>query len=153
MSLRARIAGAGLLVCLSLVASWEGVRTTAYRDIVGIWTICYGYTHGVEAGGRKTPAQCEDMLAQEVLKVYAGVRQCIDVRLTDGQRAAVVSLAYNVGTGAVCKSGFVRKLNARDPRACDELLRWVYAGGSREPVPGLVNRRVAERKVCLGGVA
>lgn len=142
-----KIAALGLATALSLVATWEGVRTTAYRDVIGIPTICYGYTHGVQMGDTATPDECRDLLVQELLTVYASVRQCIDVRLTEGQRAAVVSLAYNAGAGAVCKSTFVRKLNARDPSACDELRRWVYAGGKYHQ--GLANRREAERKACL----
>lgn len=147
MSARQKIAALGLAAALSLVATWEGVRTTAYRDVIGIPTICYGYTHGVQMGDTATPDECRDLLVQELLTVYAGVRQCIDVRLTEGQRAAVVSLAYNAGASAVCRSGFVRKLNARDPKACDELRRWVYAGGKFHQ--GLANRREAERKACL----
>lgn len=142
-----KITALGLAAALSLVATWEGVKTTAYQDVVGIWTVCYGYTHGVRQGDRYTPAQCQDKLINELVATYSAVRPCIDVRLTEGQRAAVVSLAYNTGATAACKSTFVRKLNARDPSACDELRRWVYAGGKFHQ--GLANRREAERKVCL----
>lgn len=141
-----KITALGLAAALAVVATWEGVKTKAYRDVVNIPTICYGYTHGVKMGDTKTPKECEDLLVSEVLTVYNQVRKCINVRLTEGQRAAVVSLAYNVGSSAVCKSTFVKKLNAKDPTACDELHRWVFAGG-RE-VQGLVNRRKAEWKVC-----
>lgn len=146
MSARQKIAALGLAAALSLVATWEGIKTTAYQDIVGIWTVCYGYTHGVKQGDQYTPAQCEDKLVSELVATYSAIRPCIHVSLTKGERAAAVSLAYNAGADAVCRSGFVRKLNARDPKACDELLRWVYAGGKYSQ--GLANRRKAERKVC-----
>lgn len=142
-----KITALGLAAAVSVVATWEGMRTEAYRDVIGIPTICYGYTHGVRMGDTATPRECRSLLTQEVLSVYENVRECVDVRLTEGQRAAVVSLAYNAGATAVCKSTFVRKLNARDPSACDELRRWVYAGGKFHQ--GLANRREAERKVCL----
>jgi lysozyme len=34
----------------SLVAGFEGLRTRAYLDPVGIPTICYGHTNGVMLG-------------------------------------------------------------------------------------------------------
>jgi lysozyme len=52
-----------------------------------------------------------------------------------------------VGTEAFCKSTLARKLNAGDPAACDELLRWTTAKGIQ--LPGLVKRREQERALCL----
>jgi lysozyme len=67
--------------------------------------------------------------------------------LTDGQRGALVSFAYNVGVPKACGSTFVKRLNAGDGKAaCAELSKWIYAGG--RALPGLVNRRRDERKVC-----
>ena len=67
--------------------------------------------------------------------------------LTDGQKAAFLSFAFNVGNGAFCSSTLVRKANTGDmPGACSELSKWVYAGGKQ--LPGLVKRRAAERAMC-----
>ncbi len=35
-----------LASAISFIGQWEGLRTEAYRDIVGVWTICYGETKG-----------------------------------------------------------------------------------------------------------
>ena len=74
--------------------------------------------------------------------------KCTKVPLNQNQYDALVSFTYNVGVGAYCGSTLVRKLNQGDyTGACNELRRWVYAGGKR--VQGLANRREAERSLCL----
>lgn len=138
-------AGAALL---ALVATWEGLRTNAYQDIVGVWTVCYGETKGVKRGDTYTKAECDAMLQRELGEYYRKLEPCLNERVTQNQRIAVTSLAYNIGISAACKSTAVRKLNAGDAKGgCDALLMWSYAGGKF--VQGLRNRREAERKICL----
>ncbi len=59
-----RINAAGL----SLVKQWEGLRTTAYRDVAGVLTIGYGHTSA--AGSPKvTPGMAiGDKEAERILK-------------------------------------------------------------------------------------
>ena len=72
--------------------------------------------------------------------------------MTDGQKAAFLSFAFNVGAQKFCGSTLVKKANQGDmPGACAELSRWTYAGG-RE-LPGLVKRRAAERALCERGLS
>ena len=74
---------------------------------------------------------------------------CITRPMTDGQKAAFLSFAFNVGNRAFCDSTLARKANAGDMAgACAELSRWTYAGGKQ--LPGLVRRRATERAVCEG---
>lgn len=129
-----------------LVGGFEGLRTQAYRDAVGIPTLCYGETRGVKMTDKRTVNECKEMLEERLLEFHEGVQKCIKAPMSDNRRAAVVSFAYNVGTGALCRSTFADRLNRGDPNACDELLKWTKAGG-RE-LKGLVNRRQAERKLC-----
>lgn len=136
-------------IAVVLVGGFEGLRTVAYRDPVGIPTVCFGETRGVKMGDRHTADECRDMLAVRLDEFNDGVDRCIHVPMSDKRRAAVVSFAYNVGTGALCASTFARKLNAGDPNACDELLRWNRAGGI--VWPGLDRRRRAERQLCREG--
>ncbi|MBL4860894.1 MAG: lysozyme, partial [Acinetobacter sp.] len=61
---------------------------------------------------------------------------------------ALVSLAYNIGTGAFSGSTLVKKLNVHDIRgAADQFDVWVNAGGKR--MQGLVNRRTVEKALFL----
>ncbi|ALD93454.1 lysozyme [Cupriavidus gilardii CR3] len=147
--LRTRLIAAGIAAAVPLVAAFEGLRQTAYLDPVGIPTACFGATKGVRLGQVYTREQCDDLLAKDLLEANAGVNSCVRVPLSEGQRTALVSFAYNVGRGKFCGSTLVRKLNAGDyVGACNELPRWVYAKGVK--LPGLVNRRAQERALCLG---
>jgi lysozyme len=84
------------------------------------------------------------------VEVFEGaVKQCVKVPLAQHEYDAYLSLAYNIGSGAFCKSTLVRKLNAQDYEgACREILRWNRFRG--EPLAGLTNRRQAEFRQCMG---
>lgn len=150
-SFKAKLIAAGLTAALPLVMFFEGLVTQTYVDPVGIPTACYGYTgKDLLAGQKFTEGQCQDLLADKLLEANQAIDGCVAVPLTDNQRSAFVSFAYNVGGGAFCRSTMARKLNTRDFHgACDELLRWTYAGGKQ--LPGLVKRRQAEHSLCLKG--
>lgn len=145
---KARIAALGLTAAVGLIAGYEGLRQSAYLDAVGVPTICYGHTGDVVMGQRRTVEQCGDILQADILKAYDGIRPCINVRLTDGERIAYTSFAFNVGSGAFCRSTIARKINSGDRiGACNELPKWVYA--KRRILPGLQKRRESERAYCL----
>lgn len=142
---------AWITICVACVGSAEGLRTVAYRDPVGIPTICFGETKGVRLGDKATVDECKGMLGSRVEEFGRGVDACVKVPLPDTRKAAFVSFSYNVGTQAFCSSTLVRKLNAGDTvGACDELLRWTKAKGIT--LPGLVKRREQERAMCMAGV-
>lgn len=149
--LRLRHAGFAAAV-VALVAGFEGLSTVAYRDSVGIPTICFGETRGVHMGTQKTVAECKTMLAGRLVQFEAGMVGCLvdPERIPDESWAAFVSFTYNVGVGAFCSSTLRRKLNAGDlVGACNELPKWVHAGPF--VLPGLVTRRKAEQALCLEG--
>lgn len=148
----AGIAGsaAAIALAISFIGGWEGLRTTAYQDIVGVWTVCYGETRGVDPGDSYTVAECDDMLAREILAFEAELDRCLtrEAEMPVGMKVALVSWAYNVGTGAACRSTLVRLANAGDfEAACEQLPRWNRAGG--RVIRGLTNRRMSERELCL----
>jgi lysozyme len=143
--------GAVLAALITLVGGFEGLRTVAYLDPVNVPTVCFGETRGVQLGDEYTVAECREMLGDRLLEFAAGVDKCLTVAAPDKPYMAFVSLAYNIGTGAFCKSTVVRRWNAKQYRAsCDAILMWNRAGGV--VWPGLVKRREAERKLCLEGV-
>ena len=131
------------------IATHEGFVGRAYQDIVGVWTIGFGTTEGVRPGDRIEPVQALQRKMADVQKFEGALRRCVTVPLHQHEYDAFLSLAYNIGPGAFCGSTLVRKLNAGDyAGACAEILRWNRAGG--RVVPGLVNRREAEYRQCLG---
>lgn len=140
-----------ILAAAAVVQPWEGRELRAYRDIVGVWTICDGDTHGVKPGQVATNAECDHRLYSRLTEFDERLRQCLTVALPIKVEAAFLSWAYNVGTGAACGSTLVKLANTGNLRAaCDQLPRWNRAGG-RE-VRGLTNRRAAERELCLEGL-
>lgn len=147
------IVGAGAAaLAVPLVQKYEGTVFSTYRDPVGIITACTGHTGPeLKMGKTYTREQCEEMLYKDLAK-HADALNCVRTPLTDGQRAAFLSFAFNVGDDAFCRSTMVRKANAGDiDGACAELSRWTYAGGKQ--LPGLVRRRAAERQLCEQGLA
>ncbi len=102
-------------------------------------------------GDRKTPEECKNMLEERLEGFYGGVVACVPRLSTQSPEriASHVSLAYNIGVGAYCKSTVARRSNAGDwVGGCDAFLMWNKAAGI--PLPGLSRRRAEERKLCLG---
>jgi lysozyme len=131
------------------IALHEGYRGTAYDDGVGMQTIGFGSTAGVKRGDITTVERSLITLLKDANAHGEGIKRCITVPLFQHEFDAYASLAFNIGTGAFCKSTLVRKLNALDyPGACAEILRWNRAGG--RVLRGLVIRREAEYQQCMG---
>lgn len=134
---------------LAGIAMHESFRGNAYDDGVGVQTIGFGTTKGVKKGDKITVERALLRLSEEADEFKAAIGECVKVPLAQHELDAYVSLAYNIGTGAFCKSTLVKKLNAEDyAGACKEILRWNRAGG--KVLKGLVNRREAEFKKCVG---
>mgnify|MGYP006055735879 FL=1 len=141
------------LAGIELIKAWEGLRTTAYQDSVGVWTIGYGHTSmagepKVTPGMRITPDQATAILANDLGKYESAVSSALKRTPTGNQFAAMVSLCFNVGPGNFLKSSVLTRFNAGDMQgAADAFLMWNKAGG--KVLQGLVNRREAERKLFL----
>lgn len=129
----------------------------AYRDAVGIWTVCDGDTKGVTGATRETEAGCLVRLERVLVEHAAGVKRCAPGLWAAGreqQRLASISLAVNIGVSAFCSSTAKRLLEAGKIRAgCDAFRMWVKAGRPKRTLRGLVERRERERAICLQGVA
>jgi lysozyme len=148
--LTAKIGAGALALVVPLVVTYEGLVLRGYRDPVNIVTACVGHTATAQMRPY-TREECEALLYRDLAQ-HADALDCVKVPLSDAQKAALLSFAFNVGAANFCKSTLVRKANAGDmPGACAELSRWVLAGG-RE-LPGLVKRRAAERALCERGLA
>lgn len=145
-------AAAALALAVGIIAPWEGKSNDPYLDLVKVPTVCFGETQ-VEMR-RYTDAECEAMLIKAADTRYMQPVMKCTPSIADNPHvlAAATSLAYNIGTGAYCKSTVAKRFNAGQIRAgCEGFTAWRFAGG-RE-VKGLLNRRIAERELCLRGVA
>lgn len=158
MATRAQKVGAAAAIATALAIPAEGLRQVAYRDPVGIPTLCFGSTKGVRMGDTATVEQCREMLTREMLDAVEIVDKC-QPGLPVEVLAAFADATYNIGPVVACdttRSSAARLLAARRfAEACDQLLRWDRArvAGVMVALPGLTKRRAAERDVCLRGAA
>ncbi|UYU33796.1 lysozyme [Siccibacter colletis] len=99
-------------------------------------------------GKTYTDRECDALLRKDLQPAKRTVDRLVKASRGEYQRAALYSFVFNVGSDAFSKSTLLRKLNKGDHAgACDEMRRWVYAGGMKWK--GLQNRREMERSMCL----
>lgn len=145
----------------TVIGGFEGLRQTAYRDPATRgypWTVCYGETRladgsPVRPGMSFTLDQCKAMLVARADEFGDALEKCVPSAKTmpATRYVAHLSLSYNIGSGAYCKSSVARLQNAGYPRqACDAFLKWNRAAGV--VMPGLTKRRQQERALCLEGL-
>jgi lysozyme len=150
------VAASSLLLTVPL---HEGTSYKAYRDIAGIWTICQGDTKNVKAGLVETPEGCRARLERQLVIHAKGVMACTPRLAEEGhdwQRAAAVSLAYNIGVGAYCKSSIDKRFDAGLwKQGCNNFILYNKArvNGVLRVVKGLDTRRKDEIRICLKGLA
>lgn len=134
---------------LSLLESFEGLRTGAYRDQGGILTIGYGHTgKEVHEGMTITLSEAEDLLRLDVRLAVAAVNHLVRVGLTQNQFDALVCFTYNVGSGALAGSTLLRCVNVPSfAAAACEFPKWNRCAGQVNQ--GLLKRRLAERDLFL----
>ncbi|TCS69749.1 lysozyme [Sulfuritortus calidifontis] len=144
-------------VAVAGIAVHEGYRARAYDDGVGVRTVGFGTTRRedgspVRKSDTITPERAVLRLAKDADAIGRQIAACIGhVPLAQHEFDAYVSLAYNIGASAFCRSTIVKRLKQTPPDysgACAAIKMWDKAGG--RVLPGLVKRREAEYKQCLG---
>ena len=143
-----------IVLAVTLVGGFEGLYLHPYYDIVHVKTVCYGATAAdhVDLSRSYTKAECDQMLGDDLPKYDAMIQKCLSKAAYDAlpphRHAAIVSMVYNLGGGAFCKSPIPRDLNVGDiAAACHAILAYDHAGGRR--VKGLTTRRQDEYRLCL----
>lgn len=121
----------------------EGLRTQAYQDSVGVWTIGVGHTSAAgppEVLPGMTITELEAMTLFDVDNDHFEqvVDTTVTVELTDCQFDALVSFVFNIGETAWKNSTMLKKLNAGDYEgAFNEFKNW------KKP-PEIIPRRRGE---------
>jgi len=143
----------------------EGVRAKAYVDQAGLLTIGIGHlltaeeiktgviqigTESVEYAKGLTETQIYQLLDQDCLPREKTISAIVKVDLTEHQRDALVSFAFNIGIHAFETSTLVRLLNQGDYNSVPaQMRRWnkVHVDGELVASVGLSARR--EREIEL----
>lgn len=136
-------------VASNLIHKWEGCRLKAYPDPAtggAPWSLGFGATGpGINQDTVWTQEQADADLANRISHI-GSVIDGFGVSLSDNQKGALVSLAYNIGLGALSNSTLIRLLKAGDlVGASNQFLVWNRANG--RVMTGLVNRRQDEQRV------
>jgi lysozyme len=135
----------------------EGLVPYAYNDPAGHATFGVGHllhrgpvtaADRVKWGTKASPkprSLAIQVLHQDIERFEKVVRQTVGRRVSQHQFDAMVSLAFNIGTGGFAKSTVARKSQARKPKeAADAFLMWDNPSMLRP-------RRERERRLFLTG--
>ena len=141
---------------LDLIKKFEGCELKAYQDSVGVWTIGYGHTKGVEEGQEITQDEAEEMLASELDEYEGYIRDMVECGLEQCQFDALVAWVYNLGPTNLKSSTLLKRLNWFSEGGAEsdfedvpeQIKRWNKAGG--KVLQGLVRRRKAESLLFEG---
>ena len=136
-----------------LITNHEGLRLKPYLCPAKIPTIGYGNTYYTD--GKRVTLLDKEITKQQAFDMFKEVAnrfaKRVDILVTSNinqnQFNALVSFAYNVGTGNFASSTLLKKVN-RNPNDLsikDEFLRWNKSGG--KVINGLTNRRNEEANI------
>ena len=146
---------------LKLVQEFEGCHLDAYLCPAGVWTIGWGntrYTDGrpVKKGDKINRIEADMMLRQEVDRIAKQLGGAVPYwrEMSDEQRSALVSFAFNLGSGFYGAAGFetitARLKDKEWSKVPDAMLLYRNPGSSFET--GLRRRREAEGRLWLQGL-
>jgi lysozyme len=137
---------------VNLIAEKEGCRLRAYKCPAGIWTIGWGRIDGVVPGMSCSQALADQWLCDDLTSRTVQVLALLTVHAEPNALGALVSLAYNIGVGALAKSTVLRAHNAGNPQAAARAFSlWDKArvNGVLTVLAGLTARRAAEAALYL----
>lgn len=139
-----------------------GARLTMYNDLgknkghctIGVGHLVHkGVCNGVIPSEKPylkgiTVAHAKKMLKTDISVAENTITGSVVAPLTQNQYDALVSFVFNIGGPKFRSSTLLTLLNSKQyTNAADEFLKWdkVTIGSKLIPVPGLINRRIAEK--------
>jgi lysozyme len=138
----------------NLIKHFEGClqphegKYKSYVCPAGVTTIGWGSTgaphgrHKIDKHTVWSQAQCDTAFLTDMEEFEKSVRSLVKVPLEPWQFDSLVSFTYNCGAGNLAKSTLLKRVNAKDPKAYEEFIKWNKAGG--KVLPGLTRRRKSE---------
>jgi GH24 family phage-related lysozyme (muramidase) len=129
-------------VGIKLIQDFEGCVLFEYKDAIGVPTIGWGHTGGVQPNQRITQAQADDLLRSD-LKRFVDAVNNTGLKLNQNQFDALCSFAYNCGQAnlkTLVKDRSIAQIANALP---------MYCKASGRTLDGLVKRRNAEKALFL----
>lgn len=137
---------------VALIKTFEGLRLTRYKCSAGKWTIGIGHLIRPHEDFSMpiTKEEAYALLHKDLAVSEKAVLRLITVPLSDFQFNALVSFTFNLGAGALQRSGLRMKVNSGEHGDVpDEFMKWVFSGGKK--TKGLQRRRAAEAAHYMQG--
>jgi lysozyme len=132
------------------ITKHEGLKLKPYLCPAKIPTIGYGNCYYPD--GKRVTLLDKQITKQEAFEMFKEIAnkfakrvdELVTSNITQNQFNALVSFAYNVGTGNFASSTLLKKVNKNpnDLTIKAEFLKWNKAGG--KVINGLTNRRIEE---------
>lgn len=136
-----------------LITKHEGLKLKPYLCPAKVPTIGYGNTYYPD--GKRVTLLDKEITKQEAFDMFKEIAnrfakrvdELVTSNINQNQFNALVSFAYNVGTGNFSSSTLLKKVNKNpnDLTLKAEFLRWNKAGG--KVLNGLTNRRNEEADI------
>ena len=148
---RARVASLSIsAIAFVGLLTYEGYTDRAVIPVPGDKpTMGFCTTDGVTMNSRTNPVEAVQRALKDAAKFEGAVKTCVKVPLHQYEYDAYISLSYNIGSFAFCKSSLVALLNQEKyEEACKQILRWDKFKG--QPLKGLTIRRQSEHQRCIG---
>lgn len=151
---------AAVAIAAPIGERWEGTILHPYLDPAKILTVCTGETDPAFIEDRLySKDECSRQFRLRLARDYApGILKCLpELETQHVVFGALLDASYNAGIAAVCE-GFKPLVEAGEWRAaCDKLPGWYVTAKNRKTgvrfrLPGLVNRRKDEARVCRAGL-
>lgn len=145
-------------ILIDVLKREEGLRLAPYQCSAGVWTIGVGATRYPDGRPvrQSDPPITEDramrMLAAECVRYLMDTADLCERHTTAVELAALASLAYNVGIGALSRSTVLRLHNAGDRSGAARafgLWNKARVNGVLTPLRGLTARRAREAALYL----
>lgn len=119
-----------------LLVKLEGLKTKAYKDSKGIWTIGIGstfYEDGsrVKEGDSLSKEECLHLFELTKSKYENPINKGLKVSVTQNQFNALFCFCYNVGAIGFTNSTLLRVINAKLPRTEIEKAFMMWKGKTK----------------------
>lgn len=115
------------------LTSVEGVCLSLYLDSVNVRTIGIGVTRTEIPNIGDLPwtysitmEECFKLLDKSLVRYENAVNKALKVSVTQNQYDALVSICYNIGTGGLSGSTFIKRINNRESpqRIAQAIMMW-----------------------------
>lgn len=128
-----------------IITKYEGWRSSTYTCPAGKKTIGWGFTSPeFIRKGSMTRNEADKILVNYIDGLSSYLDGQVQVKLTENQKAALISFVYNIGRGNFEKSTMLKKINKKDfGGAASEFAKWNKSKG--KVLSGLTSRRADER--------